>query len=370
MGQTWASKAAELLCIGLAGPVLSDSARRLLDLGVSGGVLYGNELKTPHEAHRLIVAIKEYAARPVFVAIDHEGGGRNLLHRGFTGFPAMMHLGHTMDSNFAHEVGRVIGTELRAVGVDMVLGPVLDVATNPSNPVIGERSLSADPQLASELGAALIRGIQEEHVAACGKHFPGHGDTVVDSNAALPVLAHGVSRLEDVELRPFAKAIESKVASLLVGHILFHALDPKYPASLSRPILFGLLRQRMNYRGMVLTDDVDMGALTKNFSAEEIAERGIAAGVDCFLCARHPETAEALINAIVRGLDRGTVLPERIEAARRRISALVHRYAPKATSFHPEHIGTHEHAEVLARIRGGRPSLLSEEDLSPASRQE
>lgn len=350
MSESWTQKAAELICVGVRHTTLDDEALRLIDRGVSGVLVYETKFAGPVEAFELIRSIKERAGRPIFVAIDHEGGDRCRLQRGFTRFPPLRELGLTADPAYAHEVGRVLGRELRAVGVDVCLGPVLDVATNPKNPVIGERSLGGDAALVAEMGTELARGLQREGVAACGKHFPGHGDTITDSNEHLPVLPHGVSRLDEVELKPFIGAVDARIAALLVGHILFRALDPRFPASLSRPILFGLLRQRRAYRGAVFTDDVDMGALSLHFSAAEIAERGIAAGADCFLCARHPETAHALIDAIAQGIERGTVLPERVEAARRRIGALIHRYVPAKTEFHPELVGTPENAAVLARI--------------------
>jgi beta-N-acetylhexosaminidase len=355
---TWTEKAAELVCIGTTSTVLDDTTKALLDRGVSGVLIYDVTFTGPSEAHALAASMKEYARRPLFIAIDHEGGGRARLQKGFTRLPPLAALGATEDPAYAREVGRVLGRELRAVGVDMCLGPVLDVATNPNNPVIGERSLGADPYVVAELGTQLARGIQEEGVAACGKHFPGHGDTTIDSNQDLPVLAHGVGRLEDVELKPFIAAVEARIAAMLVGHILFRALDPLQPASLSRPILYGLLRQRLAYRGFVMTDDVDMGALRGRMSIEEIAENGILAGADCFLCARRPETALRIIDAIADGVQRGSVLPERVEAARRRVGALVHRYALPVGDAHLGSVGSVDHARLLERIGGGRPSLI------------
>ncbi|HSC89127.1 MAG TPA: glycoside hydrolase family 3 protein [Polyangiaceae bacterium] len=358
MATTWNEKAAELICVGIGAAHLDDPTRALLDLGVSGVLIGDATFAGPSEVYELITSIRRHAGRPLFIAIDHEGAARSRLQSGFTRLPALRALGDTGDEDYAYEVGRVLGRELRAVGVDLCLGPVLDVATNPNNPVIGERSLGTDPLLVARLGTRLARGLQDEGVGACVKHFPGHGDTVTDSNLALPILPHGVVRLEEVELQPFVAAVEARVAAMLVGHILFRALDSKFPASLSRPILFGLLRQKLAYRGLVLTDDVDMGALTRHFTPAEIAEHGIAAGADCFLCARQPETARQLINAMVEGLDRGNILPERVEAARRRVSAFVHRYAPGPHDGHLESIGSAENAQLLGRIGGGRPSLF------------
>jgi beta-glucosidase-like glycosyl hydrolase len=158
------------------------------------------------------------------------------------------------------------------------------------------------------------------------KHFPGHGDTIFDSQNTLPILPHGVSRLEEFELRPFQAAITERCAGMMLGHISFAALDPEHPASLSRAIVFGLLRQKLKYRGFLMIDDIDMGALTRESSREQVATAGVASGADCFLCARIPSSAYEVIDAIERGVQAGTILPERIETARRRIGSLIHRY--------------------------------------------
>ncbi len=344
MDGAWSEKAAQLVMVGESETTLSDATRALLDRGVSSVLVYSSDFETPESAAALVHSIKTYAGRPVCVAIDHEGGRWVRVRSGFTTLPTMAELGRLGDVRLAEDFGHVIGRELRSIGIDLCLGPVLDVATNPRNPVIGERSLGDDPTLVGDLGTAIVRGMQAEGVAACGKHFPGHGDTQSDSNVKLPVLPHGVARLEDVELRPFSRAVGSRIAAMLVGHILFRALDPKHPASLSRPILYGLLRQKLGYRGFVLVDDIDMGALTSHFTHSEIATLGIAAGADAFLCARAPNSAHALISAIAEGIERGTVLPERVETARRRADALIHRHALGPRDFD---------AELLAKSGGG-----------------
>lgn len=360
VGGVWSEKAAQLVMIGESETTLSDTTRALLDRGVSSVLVYSSNFEGPENAASLVRSIKTYAARPVCVAIDHEGGRFVRLRAGFTALPTMAELGRSRDPALAEEFGRVIGRELRSIGVDLCLGPVLDVATNPRNPVIGVRSLGDDPALVGELGTAVARGMQAEGVAACGKHFPGHGDTQTDSNVRLPVLPHGVARLEEVELRPFARAVSARIAAMLVGHILFRALDPKHPASLSRPILYGLLRQKLAYRGFVLVDDIDMGALTAHFSHSEIATLGIAAGADAFLCARAPNSAHALISAIAEGIERGTVLPERVETARRRADALIHRHALGPRDFDADLLARSGGAALVARIASGGSSPPTE----------
>src|SRR5690606_32722857 len=168
-----------------------------------------------------------------------------------------------------------------------------------------------------------------EGVASIGKHFPGHGETPPGEDDDLPRMPHRFSRLEEVELRPFRAAMDARVAGIMVGHLVFEALDGRLPASLSRAIVFGLLRQKMSYRGVVMIDDVDSGGLERHHSRDVVALRGIASGADCFLCARRPESAWELISALENGLRNGSVVPERLEVARRRIDQVLHRYAQR-----------------------------------------
>lgn len=352
MSNPWEQKAAEMLCVGLKRAEVDDRTRRLLDHGISGVLLYGMKLPGAVETHELIHLLKQRAGRPIFVAVDQEGGARSMLQNGFTRFPPLADIGREDDLLLTRQIGEVLGTELRAVGIDMTLGPVLDIATNPDNPIIGNRAFSSNPVKVARLAAAMAMGLQNQRVAACGKHFPGHGDTELDSNLELPVLNHRVERLENVELLPFEAAVSARFAAMMVAHILFPALDPVHPTSISRPILYGLLRQKLGYRGMVMSDDIDMGALRKGFSHEMVAHRGIEAGIDVFLCARRPESAESMIKAIAQGVDDGTIVPERVEAARRRIQALLHRYCrPVDAHAALEQVGSTAHARILERVR-------------------
>jgi len=328
--------------VGHAKAVMDDRLARLLDAGICGVLLSDSAYERPDWVATLTHDIKRRAGREVFVAVDHEGGSRHSERGGgFSRLPNARRLGQTEDVELARHVGHVLGRELRAVGVDMTLGPAIDVASNPDNPALRDRALHADPTLVAALGAALIEGQQSEGVAACVKHFPGHGDTVFDSKVTLPILPHGVSRLEEVELPPFVGAINARCAGMLVGHISFAALDRDHPASLSRPIIFGLLRQKLGYRGFVLIDDIDMGALSREFTRDHVAVSGIASGADCFLCACRPESAFEVIDAIERGVERGDILPERLEAARRRTRSLLHKYYQDA--------GPHPNLDVVGR---------------------
>lgn len=348
----WRRKAAELMCIGLRQPALDDMTRELIDAGVSGVLLYDLELPDPERTRELISLIRSRAGRPLFVAVDQEGATHSRLQNGFTPLPSLWALGQKNNPELASELGKLIAREMRAVGIDLVLGPVLDVATNPDNTLIGERAAGRDAVRVATITSSLIRSMQSEGLRACGKHFPGHGDTTFDSNVQLPILNHRMARLESVELVPFEAAVQARVAAIMVAHVLFPALDPDRPASISRPILYGILRQRLGYRGMVISDDVGMRAIADHFSPAEIAMGGIEAGVDCFLCARQPEDALRLADALADAVMAGRILPERIESARRRVRAMLHATEHREREADLSVIGSEAHRAIVERIGG------------------
>lgn len=325
MGGDWRDKAGGLMCVGHSSASLSDATRALLDVGVCGVILRASAFGEADKTARLIHAIKHYAARPLFVGVEHQTWEEAERHLGFTSLPLGRTLGMTADVELARHVGEVLGRQLRAVGVDMTLGPCVDVSKGASGH-FADTKMSSDAELVARMGAALIVGQQSEGVAACATHFPGCGAAGQIGRHEIARLPHGISRLEEVELLPFRAAATARVAGMLVGHIFLDALDDKVPASLSRAIVFGLLRQRLAYRGLVMIDDVDSLSAASHQGRDMIARLGVASGADCFLCASRPETALELIHAIDRGVSEGAILPERIESARRRIAPLLHRY--------------------------------------------
>lgn len=325
MGGDWRDKAGGLMCVGHSSASLCDGTRALLDVGVCGVILRDSAFGEADKTARLIHSIKQYAARPLFVGVDHETVESALAQSGFASLSLEGKLGMTLDVELSRHVGEVLGRQLRAMGVDMTLGPCVNVSAGIFPHSTGQ-SRAGDAELVSKMGAALILGQQSEGVAACVAYFPGCGDRKHKGQPDLPRLPHGIARLEEAELLPFRAAGAARVAGMVVGHILLPALDDKVPASLSRAIVFGLLRQRLGYRGLVMIDDVDSLALRSHYGRDAIARLGVASGADCFLCGRRPETAFELISAIDRGVSEGEILPERIESARRRIAPLLHRY--------------------------------------------
>jgi beta-N-acetylhexosaminidase len=319
--------AAQLLTVGFFEQYLSDTLKGLVDRGVAGVVLFARNIDTPEQVAALTSSIKEYAGRPIYVGLDQEGGLVQRLRTGFTRIPPMRAIGSIGDELLAEELGRAIGRELRAVGVDVNYAPILDVDTNPNDPIIGNRSFGRDAQLVARLGVALGRGMESVGVAACGKHFPGHGDTEQDSHQELPRLSHSLERLRRVELVPFRAWSEAKLASVMTAHVIFEPLDPEYPATMSKPVLDGILRRELGYEGLIITDDIEMKAIADHFGYEEAAILGVNAGVDNFLCCHTASVAHDLIDHVVRAVLDGRVNQERLLEANQRTAAFVKKWA-------------------------------------------
>ena len=323
------TQAARLFTVGFQGKTLSAELARLIARGVGGVILFTRNIGAPEEVAELTSSIKRLAGRPLILALDQEGGQVSRLKQGFTRVPPMRALGGTGNATLAREVGALIGREVRAVGFDMNYAPVLDVDTNPENPIIAARSFGRTPEVVSEFGVALFEGLESAGIAACGKHFPGHGDTNQDSHLELPRLPHSLDRLEQVELRPFAAAIEAGIPSIMTAHVIFDPLD-SYPATMSRPVLHGLLREKLGYDGLVVTDDIEMRAIADNYGIEDTVVRGVNAGVDQFLCCHTAETAHAAIEAIIYAVESGKISKAALATAQRHIQTFTERYAHPA----------------------------------------
>lgn len=361
MTRTLDQKVARLLTVGTESAQLDNELSGLLDRGVGGVILFKRNLKTPRQVAELCRSIKRHAGRPVHVAVDQEGGRVARLVEGFTRFAPMRQLGATRDMKLAFEVGRAMGRELRAVGIDVDFAPVLDVDTNPQNPVIGDRALSSDTAAVARMGVSLLRGLQDAGVAACGKHFPGHGDTVLDSHLALPRLVHAPERLQAIELVPFRAAVQAKVASLMTAHVVYEALDPDYPATMSVPVVRGLLREELGYAGVVFSDDVHMSAIWEHYGHQNMIVRGALASVDSFLVCHSAQAAHEMIDALVDAVEVGEVPRDLIEASGRRLDELARRYVRPASEPALDLLRSPEHLELARRFEAP-PATSAETD--------
>lgn len=256
---------------------------------------------------------------PGFISTDQEGGNVARIKSGGTHFISQMAIAATNDPNNAYLEGLAVGKELNSYGINMDFAPVLDINNNPDNPIIGIRSYSDNPLIASLFGNNFIKGLQESGTIACPKHFPGHGNTAVDSHYGLPIITSSMNELYQVELAPFISAIKNGVDAIMTTHIIFEAIDTTYPATLSEKVLTGLLRKELNYNGLIITDGMQMDAIRKYFGTSDVTSiQAIKAGVDILLYTslNDPMTAHT---AIVKAVRNGEITEERINESVRRI---------------------------------------------------
>jgi beta-N-acetylhexosaminidase len=251
----------------------------------------------------------------LLIAVDQEGGAVQRIRAPATRWPPMACLGALPDAaaeDLARRVGAAMGRELAALGFDVDFAPVLDVHTNPANPIIGDRAFAREPEAAARRALAFAAGLADAGLLSCGKHFPGHGDTDQDSHFVLPRLRHGLDRLRQVELLPFARAAAAGIPMIMTAHVVFEALDPDVPATLSRRVLGEILRGELAYRGVVVSDDLDMKAVADHMGAGEAAVGAIEAGCDALLLCRDRANQETAFEALVRAGERSAALRTRI----------------------------------------------------------
>jgi len=260
--------------------------------------------------------------RPILVAIDQEGGRVSRLDEPFTQFPAAAVVGRALSPHLAYRQGVAMGEELRSIGIDIDFAPVLDVASNPDNPVIGDRSFGNHPRTVSRLGISVVHGLQRTGVIPCGKHFPGHGDTDKDSHHELPVVRRSLGEIERTELFPFRRAIQSGLQAVMSAHVVFTELDASRPATLSRAILTDLLRERLRFRGVVFSDDMEMKAISAQYAPGDAAIQALEAGVDWLLFCEKLESAEAAIHSLDRAAAKRSRLAARMEESAARVDGM------------------------------------------------
>ena len=350
-----------LAIVGFSGHTVPAELRKLVAEFDLGGVIYfARNVVEPRQVAELSREVAGLAIDwPLWVSVDQEGGRVARLKKPFTEWPPAITLGRSGDEKLAERFAAALAAELTAVGINLDYAPVLDVHTNPANPVIGDRALAERADLAAKLGRAVIRGLHSSGVAACGKHFPGHGDTSSDSHEELPVVEHDRRRLEAVELVPFRAAIEDGegVATLMTAHVLVPALDPDRPASLSSRIVTDLLKTTMKYEGLVLSDDLGMKAISASSPLPDASIAAIAAGCDAVLyCNSTVDEQVAALEAVIRAAESGRLTSTRLDdafARQRRVKARFLAQASRPASA-LDVVGCAEHwavAEEMAAFR-------------------
>lgn len=320
----WPREVLARFVVGFEGARVTGELASLLEGGLAGVAIFRRNYRGVDELRSLTAEIRRAAGRPVLIGMDQEGGrARFALDAPFTIWPGAAALGQIGDAALVEEIATAMARELRAAGANLDFAPMLDLHIQPESPITRERSFGADPEIVARLGRAFVCGLRAGGVLACAKHFPGHGDTRTDPHLDLPAFSGPLERLETVELIPFAAAIADSVPLIMTAHILLPQIDSERPASLSRRVLTGLLREQMGFRGAIIADDLGMGAIARTFSAGQAAVETFAAGADlAMLC--HEESAVApAIDAVARALEAGQFDAAEWKASQARIERLV-----------------------------------------------
>ncbi len=330
------------------------------EFGLGGVIFFARNVEAPLQVAELAHAAKQLTREtPPWVSIDQEGGRVQRLRAPCTEWPPAATLGRCGDPALAERFARALARELRAVGITLDYAPVLDVYTNRSNPAIGDRALSSDPQKAAELGAVLVRTLQDEGIAACGKHFPGHGDTSVDSHKDVPVVEQERPRLDEVELAPFRAAIDAGAAMLMTAHVRYPALDEERPATLSRAVVSDLLRAELGFEGLVATDDMEMGAIVRHRDIAEASLEALRAGCDLLLlCGVDPARQVAVVERLIYAVENEELSVDQVERALARQRRAKERFLVDDGGWRPptarqlnELLGCEAHQAVAERMR-------------------
>ena len=305
---------------GLAAP--PELLDRIARSEVGGVMLFRPNIESPAQVAALVLALRKAApaSAPIVVSIDQEGGRVQRLRAPLTVWPDMGSVAAAGDVQRTRAVGRALGGELAALGIGWDFAPVLDVHTNPRNPVIGDRAFGSRVETVTDHALAFWRGLHDAGILGCGKHFPGHGDTHTDSHLELPHVAHDDERLRAVELAPFATAARAGIEALMTAHVLYPTWDEKVPATLSRRIAHDILRGELGFAGMLVSDDLGMRAVADHYSVEDLVVESLAAGVDHFLVREPSERQVRAFEALVKAGEAREDVRARIEESAARVA--------------------------------------------------
>ncbi len=379
-------KVGQLLLVGIGGKRVSQVAKAHITKRFAGGIiLFGRNITDAQQVASLTTELQQVAqqtpnAIPLFIAMDQEGGIVARLKKGVSVFPGNLALGATRSEHLAEKAGEITALELSAVGVNINFAPVMDINTNPRNPVIGVRAYGESAELVSQLGTAYIRGLQGNGILATAKHFPGHGDTHVDSHKKLPTVGHDKKRMDAVELAPFREAIKAKVAAIMSAHILYPALDADTPATLSHRILTGLLREQLGFAGLIITDDLEMQAIDAHYQTGNAAVMAIRAGADLVMVPWTLKKQQQAYNALRNAVKRGNISHTRLDASVRRIlkakgdfGMFARKQGSSVLDSVLDGVGSPQHREIAQTIATRAITVVKDSDgilpLSSATRK-
>lgn len=346
-------KIGQMVIVGLEGTSMQADAEELISsYRVGGFILYQDNISDANQTLKLLNQLKvanQGNIEPLWLSVDQEGGKVDRMPEEFSSIPTAKKVGQVNNTQYSNQIGQVLGQEVRALGFNLNYAPVLDINSNPKNPVIGSRAFGADPETVIRHGIEVMKGIQSQQVAAVVKHFPGHGDTSVDSHLALPVIQKSLDDLKAFELLPFVEAIKQKTDAIMVAHLLLPKIDDKNPASLSSTLITDLLRGTLGYDGVVITDDMTMGGISENYEIGEAAVKSVQAGSDIVLVGHNFDQQVAVLKNLKKGVESGELTTARLDDSVYRILKLKEKYkitnAPNE-SIDVDEVNSHIHAAL------------------------
>ncbi len=350
-------KVGQLFMVGFEGTSPSKEIKKLIqDYHIGGVILFSRNIESPEQLAKLTESLQALSPdAPLLIGIDQEGGRISRLPKPFTQFPAARTIGRCDAVPLTYRNAEAMSRELLAVGINMNFAPVLDINTNPRNPIIGDRAFGENPTIVSKHGLATIASMLDQRMIPCGKHFPGHGDTDKDSHETLPVVSLATSRMTDRELRPFLHAIENRLPCIMTAHICCHAFDQDLPASLSKNIITTLLRETMQYDGVIVTDDLEMKGITEKYSVPDAALKAFSAASDLLLICHSYSLQVEAIEAIESALENKKITEARLNQSLGRILSLKEHFILNRPKLDLEAmrqaIGSETHQDLVETIQ-------------------
>ncbi|GAQ18896.1 beta-hexosaminidase A precursor [Oceanobacillus picturae] len=334
---TMEEKVGQMLMIGFEGTQVNDQTRNFMQENHIGGViLFERNITDSKQLLNLNRELKELNADsqdiPLFISVDEEGGVVSRMPPKIVNLPDSKEIGDHNNSELAYQVGEAIGERVNAFGFNVTMAPVMDVNSNPDNPIIGKRSFGNNKEIVSKMGVEEMKGIQSKGIIPVIKHFPGHGDTDVDSHLGLPVVHNSLESIREMELVPFQKAIDHQADMTMVAHILLPEIDNEDPASLSKNVVTTILRGELGFDGVAITDDMTMGAILENYDIGDATVKAVQAGNDIVLVCHGDENKLKAVHSLTQAVESGTIKEERINESVERILLLKEKYNLSSTS--------------------------------------
>ncbi|ASK63992.1 beta-N-acetylhexosaminidase [Virgibacillus phasianinus] len=323
-------KIGQMIFSGVDGTEMTAETKNTIkNYHVGGIILFGNNIESKTQTVNFLNGMKTANAGnpyPLLLGVDEEGGSVTRMPDGIKSLPTSRSIGKLNDPDVSFNVGTILGKQMKALGFNLDFAPVLDINSNPNNPVIGDRSFGDNPNIVTRLGIQTMKGIQNEGVISVIKHFPGHGDTGVDSHLELPKVNKSYEELSKLELVPFKKAISEGADVSMVAHILLPKIDEDYPASMSKEVITGILREDYDFDGVVITDDLTMEAITDHYSVADAAVQSVKAGADLLLVAHNPNLIAEVFDELKEAVEEGEISENRIDESVERITHLKEKY--------------------------------------------